>query len=154
MTTLSQSAKITLQGDDQMLVEREFDAPKHLLWRAMTEPELVKRWYHANRGVVASAEIDLRVGGTCRFVSELPDGTSFAFYGEYREIDAPDRIVQTEVFEPFPDAGSVNTMTLEDLGNGRTKMTVHVQAASAEARDGMLASGMEAGMQDAYDLLE
>ena len=151
---LKQSATITLRGDTDFLITREFDAPRELVWRAVTEPELAKRWFHANRAEVVSAEIDLRVGGGWRYVSQLPDGSTFAFYGEFREIEPVSRIVQTEVFEPFPEAGSVNTMTLEDLGNGRTRLTVLVQHSAAEHRTAQLESGMEAGMQDAYDLLE
>jgi uncharacterized protein YndB with AHSA1/START domain len=151
---LKQSATITLQGDTDFLITREFDAPRELVWRAVTEPELVERWFHANRADGVTATADLRVGGTWRYESRLPDGSSMAFYGQYKEIDEPNRIVTTEVFEPFPEAGSVNTMTLKDLGNGRTLLTVLVQHSAAEHRTAQLESGMEAGMHDAYDLLE
>ncbi len=151
--TSSGSAKVTLPTDEQILITREFDAPKHLVYKAWTTPELVKRWWHANRGEVKSAEIDLRVGGTWRYVSVTDDGHEFAFHGEYREIVPNERIVSTEVFEGFPDGEALNTLTLTEE-DGRTMLEVLVQHATKEHRDGHIDSGMEAGMQDAMDLLE
>jgi uncharacterized protein YndB with AHSA1/START domain len=92
-------AKLTLPTDEQILIEREFDAPKHLVYEAYTTPELVKRWWHANRGDVTLVDIDLRVGGRWRYVMVTPDGTEVAFHGEYREIIPNERIVSTEVYE-------------------------------------------------------
>ena len=151
--TSSGTAKVTLPADDQILITREFDAPKHLVYEAFTTPELVKRWWHANRGEVKSAEIDLQVGGKWRYVSVTNDGVEFGFRGEYREIVPNERIVSTEVFEGFPDAEAVNTMTLTEA-DGRTTLEILVQHASKEHRDAHIESGMEAGMQDAMDLLE
>lgn len=151
-----QSAKVTLPADDQILITREFDAPRHLVFRAITTPELVKRWWHANRGEVTIAEIDVRVGGKWRFVSVTEDGFEVGFHGEYREIVPNERIVSTEVYEGAPggdENGTVNTVTLTE-NDGRTTMTTLVQAPSKEIRDAIVESGMEAGMQDAYDLLE
>jgi uncharacterized protein YndB with AHSA1/START domain len=153
------TAKVTLPADDQILITREFDAPKHLVYKAWTTPELVKRWWHANRGEVTSAEIDLRVGGTWRYVAVANDGAEMAFHGEYREIVPDERIVSTEVYEgvPQPDdgpeQGTLNTATFTEA-DGRTILTILVQAPSKEVRDAIIASGMEAGMQDALDLLE
>jgi uncharacterized protein YndB with AHSA1/START domain len=149
----SGTAKVTLPTDEQILITREFDAPKHLVYKAFTTPELVMRWWHANRGEVTSAEIDLRVGGSWRYVTVTDDGAEFGWHGEYREIVPNERIVSTEVFEGFPDAEAVNTMTLTEV-DGRTALTVLVQHTSKEHRDGHVNSGMEAGMQDAFDLLE
>ena len=154
--TNSQSAKLTFPADDQILITREFAAPKHLVYRACTEPELVKRWWHANRGEVTHCEIDLRVGGKWRFVSVTPDGFEVAFHGEILELVPNERVVQTEAFEgiPDPDANATtNTMTLVE-NDGRTTLTVLVQCPSQETRDAIVQSGMEAGLQDAYDLLE
>ena len=152
--TSSGTAKVTLPTDDQILITREFDAPKELVFKAWTTPELVKRWWHANRGEVTHAEIDLRVGGTWRYVSVTPDGFEVGFHGEYREIVPNERIVSTEVYEGVPgNDGTLNTLTLTEAG-GRTTMTVLVQAPSKEVRDAIIDSGMEAGMQDALDLLE
>jgi uncharacterized protein YndB with AHSA1/START domain len=151
--TSSGTAKVTLPADDQILITREFDAPKHLVYEAFTTPDLVKRWWHANRGEVKSAEIDLQVGGKWRYVSVTNDGVEFGFHGEYREIVPNERIVSTEVFEGFPDGEAVNTLTLTEV-DGRTTLEILVQHASKEHRDAHIESGMEAGMQDAMDLLE
>ena len=154
--TSSGTATVTLPTDQQILITREFDAPRHLVYEAWTTPELVRRWWHANRGEVTVAEIDLRVGGTWRYVSVTPDGFEVAFHGEYREIVPDERIVSTEVYEMPGVAepeGTLNTMTLTEH-DGRTTMTVLVQAPSKEVRDAIVESGMEAGMQDALDLLE
>ena len=155
-TTSSGTAKVTLPADDQILITREFDAPKHLVFKAWTTPELVKRWWHANRGEVTIAEIDLRVGGKWRYVGQSPDGQPVAFHGEYREIVPNERIVSTEAYEGAPDPdtnATVNTLTLTEV-DGRTTLTVLVHAPSKEVRDAIIDSGMEHGMQDALDLLE
>src|SRR5262245_30816394 len=151
--TSSGTATVSLPADDQILITREFNAPRHLVWKAWTTPELVKRWWHANRGEVTLAEIDLRVGGTWRYVSVTPDGLEVAFHGEYLEIVPDERLVSTEVYEGYPDAVAVDTLTLTEA-NGRTTLTVLVQHSSKEHRDGHIESGMEPGLQDALDLLE
>src|SRR3712207_6715323 len=130
--TTSHTAKLTFPADNQILITREFAAPKHLVYRAVTEPELVKRWWNAKRGEVTVAEIDLRVGGKWRSVMVTPDGFEVAFHGEYREIVPNERIVQTELYEGIPDPDAkptVNTMTLTE-NNGRTTMTVLVDCPS------------------------
>ena len=149
----SRTAKVTLPADDQILITREFDAPKHLVYKAWTTPELVERWWHANRGEIKSIEIDLRVGGSWRYVMETPDGLEVGFHGEYRELVPNERIVSTEVYEGFPDGEAIDTLTLTEE-DGRTTMTVLVQHMSKAHRDGHIESGMEDGMQDALDLLE
>jgi uncharacterized protein YndB with AHSA1/START domain len=152
-TTTSGTAKVTLPADDQILITREFAAPKHLVWKAWTTPELVKRWWSANRGEVTVAEIDLRVGGTWRYVMVAEGGVEVAFHGEFREIVPNERLVSTEVFEGMPDAEALDTLTLTEV-DGRTTMTILVQHQSKEHRDAHIESGMEAGLQDALDLLE
>ena len=154
--TSSGKATVTLPSDRQILITREFDAPKHLVYKAWTTPELVKRWWHANRGEVTSAEIDLRVGGSWRFVSVTPDGFEVGFHGQYHEVVPNERIVSTQVYEGIPDAeehAALNTLTLSETG-GRTTLTVLVEHPTKEGRDAHINSGMEAGMQDALDLLE
>jgi uncharacterized protein YndB with AHSA1/START domain len=154
--TSSQSAQVTLPADDQILITREFDAPKELVYKAWTTPELVKRWWHGKRGEVTIAEIDLRVGGKWRYVAVTDDGFEVAFHGEYREIVPDERIVSTEIYEgaPQPDEqGTLNTATFAET-DGRTTLTILVQAPSKEVRDAIIESGMEAGLQDALDLLE
>jgi uncharacterized protein YndB with AHSA1/START domain len=154
MTVISsKSATVTLPTDDQILITREFAAPRHLLWQAMTTPELVKRWWGGERGEVTIAEIDLRVGGGWRYVLAAHGGFEVGFHGEYLELEPHERIVSTEVFEGMPDAHSVNTMTLTEAG-GRTTLTTLVQHTSKEHRDGHVNSGMELGMQEAFDALE
>jgi len=151
--TSSGTATVTLPTEEQILITRKFDAPKHLVYEAWTTPELVKRWWNAKRGEVTIAEIDLRVGGTWRYAMVTDGGFEVAFHGEYREIVPNERIVSTEVYEAMPDGETLNTLTLTEV-EGRTTLTILVQAPSNEARDAIIDSGMEAGMQDAMDLLE
>jgi len=149
-------AVVTLPTDTQILITREFDAPRHLVYKAITTPELVKRWWNAKRGTVTVAEIDLRVGGKWRSVMVTEGGFEVAFHGVYREIVPNERIVSTEVYEGAPggdENGTLNTVTLVEKG-GRTTLTTLVQAPSRTVRDAIIDSGMESGMQDAYDLLE
>ena len=152
-TTSSRTAKVTLPADTQILITREFDAPRKLIYRAWTTPELIRRWWSAKRGEVTLCEVDLRVGGRWRYVMVADGGFEVAFHGEYREIVPNERIVSTEVFEGYPDEEAVNTLTLTEVG-GRTTVTILVQHTSKEARDAHINSGMESGLQDALDLLE
>ena len=131
----------------------EFDAPKDLVYKAWTTPELVRRWWNASRGEVTISEFDLRVGGMWRYVMVANGDFEVAFHGEYREIVPNERIVSTEVYEGMPEGEAVNTVTFTEL-DGRTTLTILVQHTSKEHRDGHIDSGMEAGMQDAMDLLE
>jgi uncharacterized protein YndB with AHSA1/START domain len=154
--TSSGTATVTLPTDEQILITREFDAPRHLVYKAFTTPELVRRWWHANRGEMTIAEIDLRVGGKWRYVMVAEGGFEVGFHGEYREVVPNERIVSTEVYEGIPDAeehAALNTLTLTEV-EGRTTMTILVEHATKEGRDAHIDSGMEDGMQDAMDLLE
>jgi uncharacterized protein YndB with AHSA1/START domain len=146
-------ATVTLPTDEQILITREFEAPRHLVYKAWTTPELVKQWWSGNRGETTIAEIDLRVGGMWRYVMVTPEGMEVAFHGEYRELVPSERIVSTEVFEAVPDAEALNTLTLAEA-DGRTTLEILVQHQSKEHRDAHVESGMEAGLQDALDLLE
>ena len=152
-----QAATVTLPTDEQILIRREFDAPKHLVYEAYTTPELVKRWWSARRGEVTTCQIDLRVGGSWRYAMVTEDGFEVAFHGEYREIVPNERIVSTEIFEGMPEGlpeeVSVNTATFTEE-NGRTMLEILVQHSSKAFRDGHIESGMEPGLQDALDLLE
>jgi len=154
----SGTATVTLPADEQIVIRREFDAPKHLVFKAYTTPDLVRRWWHAKRGEMTVAEIDLRVGGKWRYVMVTPDGVEVAFHGEYREIVPDERLVSTEVYEGAPQSegpeqGTLNTATFTEA-DGRTTLTIVVEALSKEIRDAIIESGMEEGMQDAFDLLE
>ena len=154
--THSGKAEVTLPTDDQIKVVREFDAPANLVYRAVTEPELVKRWWGCQRGAMTVTEIDLRVGGKWRYVMDASNGQEVGFHGEFREIVPNERIVQTEAYEGIPDpddSANVNTMTLVEA-DGRTTMEVLIQCVNNESRDMQIASGMEEGMQESYDDLE
>jgi uncharacterized protein YndB with AHSA1/START domain len=151
--TSSRKAVVTLPEDTQILITREFDAPARLVYRAWTEPDLVRRWWSGDRGEMTSAEIDLRVGGTWRFVMTASAGFEVAFHGEYQEIVPAERIVSTEVFEGMPDAGALNTITFSEE-NGRTELRILVQHSSQENRDAHINSGMEDGMQESLDRME
>ena len=152
----SGTAVVTLPTDTQILITREFDAPKHLVYKAWTTPELVRRWWHANRGEMTTCEIDLRVGGMWRYAMVVEGGIEVGFHGEYREIVPNERLVSTEVYEGIPDAdehAALDTLTLTEV-DGRTTMTILVEHPTKEGRDMHIESGMEDGMQDALDLLE
>ncbi len=151
------SAVVTLPSDTQILITREFDAPAHLIYKAWTTPELIKRWWSSKRGAVTIADVDLRVGGKWRWVMITGSGMEVAFRGWYREIVPNKRLVYTEMYEAVQQSedeeGTLNTTTLEERG-GRTLVTTLVEAHTREVRDMIINSGMEAGMQDAMDLLE
>ena len=149
----SGTATVTLPGDEQILITRVFDAPRHLVFRAYTTPELVERWWAGDRGTVTSIEIDLRVGGRWRYVMEALGGFEVAFHGEYREVVPDERLVQTEVYEGMPDGEALDTVTFTEE-DGRTTLTVLVQHSCREHRDAHIESGMEGGMQEAMDKLE
>jgi uncharacterized protein YndB with AHSA1/START domain len=160
MAPTTGTAKVTLPTDEQILITRELDAPRHLVYRAWTTPELVERWWCGGYGNLLSVAIDLRVGGRWRYVM-VSEGVEMAFHGEYREIVPDERIVHTEVFEgpgsgigPEDDDDAVlTTVTFVDLG-GRTRLEQLVEAGRREVRDAMLESGMELGVQQQLDVLE
>jgi len=154
--TSSGTATVTLPTDEQILITREFNAPKHLVYKAWTTPELVKRWWSGDRGEVTIAEIDLRVGGTWRYVMVASDDLEVGFHGEYREIVPNERIVSTEVFEGIPGVPggeALNSLTLTEV-DGRTTLEILVEHSDKETRDMVIETGMEAGMQEAMDHLE
>ena len=161
MTTMATKggAVVTLPTDTEILITREFDAPKHLVYKAYTTPELVKRWWSGRRGTVTLAEIDLRVGGRWRYVMVAHRGFEVAFNGVFREIVPNERIVTTEVYEGAPTPPEmanevvVNVVSFIDRGE-RTRMEVLVKCTSKALRDMIIDSGMEGGMQEAYAQLE
>jgi uncharacterized protein YndB with AHSA1/START domain len=147
------SAVFTLPSDNEILITREFDAPAELVFDAWTMPELVKHWWAGERGAVTEVQIDLRIGGRWRWVMTANGGFEVAFNGEYREIDRPHRLVRTEVFELFPDAEAVSTLTFEE-SNGVTTLKILARYPSQEHRDAAIASGMEGGLQTSLNKLE
>ena len=152
----SGTAIVTLPTDEEILIVREFDAPRHLVYKAWTTPELIKRWWGGCRGPVTDAEIDLRVGGTWRYVMRAHGEFEVAFHGEYREIVPNERIVTTEVYEGAPDTGEdppLNVITFTEI-DGRTRLELLTKCPSKTVRDMIIESGMETGMQESMDELE
>jgi uncharacterized protein YndB with AHSA1/START domain len=150
------TAVVTLPAGTQILITREFDAPRHLVYRAWTTPEFIERWWAGDRGEVTSVEVDLRVGGTWRYVMVAHGGFEVAFHGEYREIVPNERIVNTEVYEGAPggeEAAALCTNTFTE-NEGRTTLTMVTEVPTKEIRDMIIESGMEGGMQEAMDKLE
>jgi uncharacterized protein YndB with AHSA1/START domain len=150
----SDTFKVTTPSDEEIRLTRLFEAPRQLVFEAMTKPEHVRRWWgRLGEGYsVPVCEIDLRVGGKWRFVNRHPQG-EISFHGEYREIEPPSRLVFTETMEPYPDPGSVVTAVFTEEG-GKTRLTATVRYPSREVRDMVLGSGMERGAAISYDRLE
>ena len=153
MTTTKNSSAadgtiMTLVGDREIVIVRSFRAPARVVFEALHRPENVRRWWApASRGEMTVCEIDLRVGGGWRFQMKTVRGDVVGFHGAYLEIDAPWRVVSTEIFDPFPDAGSTVTVTLVEDGD-TTTMTQRSVYPSTEVRDMVLATGMEDGMRE------
>jgi uncharacterized protein YndB with AHSA1/START domain len=151
----SGTAKVTFPADEEILITREFDAPKHLVYKAYTTPELVSRWWPGRRGEMRSAEIDLRHGGAWRYVMIAHGEYEVAFHGEYSEVVENERLVTTEVYEGAPEgsAPALNIVTFEET-DGRTTLSILMRVESREVRDMIVDTGMEGGMQEGMDLLE
>jgi len=155
MPATSGTAVLTLPSDTEILMVREFDAPRELVFKAYTTPELVRRWWAGKRGNVTVAEIDLRVGGRWRYVMVAEGGFEVAFHGEYHEIVPNEKLVNTEIFEGAPEGGAaLVTCTFEDIGDGRTRLHMLSSVDSQEIRDTIIATGMEGGAQEGLDILE
>jgi uncharacterized protein YndB with AHSA1/START domain len=152
--TTSGTAKLTLPSDTEILVVREFAAPRHLVYKAWTTPELVRRWWAGRRGQMDVAEIDLRVGGAWRYAMTATGGYEVAFHGEFREIVPNERLVYTEIYEGAPEGGAaLNLITFTEEA-GRTTVEMLTRVDSKQVRDLIIDSGMEGGMQEGMDLLE
>ena len=151
----SDTFKTTTPSDREIVLTRLFDAPRSLVFDAMTKPEHVRRWWGIldHKYSVPVCEIDLRVGGAWRFVGRGPHGDGPEFYGVYREIAPPERLVFTEIYAPFPEVESVVTSLFTEEG-GKTRLTVTARYPSMEVRDMVLKSGMEKGAALSYDRLE
>ena len=153
MTTRLGSAVVTLPSDTEILITRSFEAPRWLVWEAMTQPRHLLRWWGPTWCPMVTCEVDLRPGGAWRYVSRMADGTELGWHGTYRRIEPTELIESTEVFEGFPDAESVNTVTLAEA-DGVTTVQTLVRHSSKEHRDGHVDSGMEGGMQETFDRLD
>ncbi|MFE7980351.1 SRPBCC family protein [Streptomyces shenzhenensis] len=159
--TSNRTATLTLPADNQILITRDFDAPRRLVYRAWTTPELVKRWWCGERGTMDTVEIDFRVGGKWRYVMTAQGGFEIAFHGEYREIVPEERIVWTEVFEGVPGMtpeeaeknAAVNTAVFTEK-DGRTSLWMLTEVPDRTVRDAIIQSGMETGVQEQMAALE
>jgi uncharacterized protein YndB with AHSA1/START domain len=144
---------VTRVSDTELHLTREFDAPRDLVWKAMTDPALMSRWWGPRRYKTVVDTMDVRPGGKWRMRNIAADGGEHAFRGEYREIVPPERIVMTFEYEPLPGHISVETMTLTER-DGRTLLSVRDQFSSKEDLDGMVNSGMESGARETYERLD
>jgi uncharacterized protein YndB with AHSA1/START domain len=147
--------KIEAHGDREVVMTRSFDAPRQLVWDALTKPELIKRWLGVfGDTTMAVCEVDLRVGGKYRYVWRRPNGWEMGMGGVFREIKKPERIVATEAFDQswYP-GGAVDTQTLVEKG-GVTTLTTTVLYDTREARDAVMQSPMETGVAAGYDTLD
>ena len=151
----SETFQVLTPSDREIELTRLFDAPRDLVFEAMTRPEHIREWWGrlGDGYSVPICEVDLRVGGAWRFVTRTPKGEDVEFYGMYQEINPPDRLVFTEIFAPFPDSPSVITATYAEE-RGKTRLRARCLYQSRQVRDMVLQSGMERGAATSYDRLE
>ncbi len=158
-TTNSARLILTTPSDREIVMTRVFNAPRRLVWAAWTKPEYLARWFGADGWTVPVCEIDLRPGGTYRYVMRSSDGREVTMRGVYRDVVAPERLVTTEVFEGFTEVGyrpedqTVSTAVLTER-DGKTTWTATIVYPSKEIRDGALATPMEEGMNGSFDRLD
>jgi uncharacterized protein YndB with AHSA1/START domain len=152
MTTTSLDFR-TPADEPTIIVRRFLKAPPALVFDAFTKPEYLVRWWGPRRLELSVRELDLRVGGSYRFVHRAPDGQEFGFHGEYQEIDPPHRLVTTFIYEGAPDHMAIETLTLEAVDGG-TMLETSARHASMAARDMHVANGMEEGLADSMDRLD
>lgn len=143
-------------GKLEFMITREFDAPRELVFKAITNPALIPQWWGPRYFTTEVDRMDVRAGGQWRFINRDAEGNAYGFHGVYHDIVAPERIIDTFEFEGLPESGhvSLETMRLEELPGGRTKLTVQSVFQSVADRDGTLQSGMESGVKETYDRLE
>jgi uncharacterized protein YndB with AHSA1/START domain len=148
------TTRLELKSPTEIVITRAFAAPRRVVWDAMTKPEYVRRWYGLRMLEVSTCEIDLRVGGTWRFVLRAPDGSDHGFTGVYREIAAPDRVVYTENYEAIGPGHEMLVTTTFDEHDGKTLLKSRLVYQSEADRDAHLRSGMESGMRESFGRLE
>ena len=153
MMTSSETHPTTFDvvSDLEVVMTRVFDAPRELVYQVCTEAQHMAEWWGPAKLSLPVCEMNVRPGGTYRFVQRDDDGTEYPFRGEFREVVAPSRLVMTQIFEPYADHEMLVTLTFEDLGNGRTRLTDHMRFDTIESRDATLAAGMESGARESYD---
>ena len=155
MADKNKTTIIAEPGKQEMRITREFDAPRELVFQAFTDPELYVQWLGPRRLTMMLDTFEPRSGGRWRYIHKDQSGNEFGFHGVYHEVRAPERIIDTFEFEGLPDAGHValETLTLEALPGGRTRLTAQSVFQSVADRDGALQSGMEEGLNDSYERL-
>ena len=146
-------ATITTPAEREIRVERIFDAPRDRVFAIYTDPALIPEWWGPRGTTTIVDHMDVRAGGSWRFITRGPDGSESAFRGSYREVAPPERIVQTFEWEPMAGHVSVETAVFEDLGD-RTRVVTTSLFHTTEERDGMLGSGMESGLNETYARLD
>ena len=144
---------VTTPSDTEIQMERTFDAPRALVYRAMTERDLISQWWGQRNSTTTVDTLELRVGGKWRFIQRDASGAEHAFRGEFLEISPPDRLVWTFEYEPMPGHIVTDAVTFSELDSGKTQDLVRSTFASKEDRDGMIAAGMEGGAAESYDRL-
>ena len=157
MSSTHQHHQTTLNappGQPMVEIIREFDAPRERVYRAHTDPELVKRWLGPRRLTMRIDEYDIVRGGSYRYTHVDEDGTEYGFWGVVHDARSPELITQTFGFDGAPDDATFDKMTLEDLGDGRTRLRIVSVMHDVSARDAFLASGMEGGMNEGYERLD
>ena len=150
--SFARPATVSKTSDREARIERIFDAPRERVWRAMTDPELVAQWWGRGNKLVIE-KMELRRGGHWRFVEHSDHGVH-GFEGRYREVTPPSHMAMTFEWDGMPGYVAIDTVTLEDLGDGRTKVVSTSLFHTAEERDGMLKSGMETGLNQSYEALD
>ncbi len=156
----SSTMDVTFPSDEEILITRTLNAPRHLVYRAWTTPELVRKWWPGRRGEMTVAEMDFRVGGAWRYVMVAHGEFEVAFHGTYREIVPNERIVNTEVMEmpgapqDGEDGAVVNTVTFDEADGGATTVRIRTNAGSKEVRDMIAQSGMEGGVREQFEIIE
>ena len=154
--TKNQTTITAEPGKQEIVITREFDAPRELVFKTIMNPELVPQWWGPRYLTTIVDKMDVRPGGQWRFINRDAEGNEYAFHGVYHEVLAPERVVDTFEFEGLPETGHVTleTMRLEELPGGRTRLVTQSVFQSVADRDGMLQSGMESGVNDTNDRLE
>ncbi len=152
----NQTNIIAEPGKQEIVITREFDAPRELVFKAVTDPKLIPQWWGPRYLTTEVDKMDVRAGGQWRFINRNAQGDEFAFHGVYHDVLAPERVIDTFEFEGLPETGHVTleTIRLEELPGGRTRLITQSVFQSVADRDGALESGMQEGVNDTYNRLE
>jgi uncharacterized protein YndB with AHSA1/START domain len=151
---MTKSTLIAEPGKHEIIMTRVFNAPRDLVFRTMTDPNIVAQWWGQRDSTTIVDKMDVRAGGMWRYIQRDPHGNEYAFHGVYHSISAPERVIDTFEFEGMPGHVVLETITLEAQADSTTKVTVSSVFQTVEDRDGMLSSGMESGANESYDRLE